>query len=77
MGPTGDLGDCRGRRKPRLSRSRFIECGKAAIAIGLQKAAEVGEMSGRVLAAAVEAVEVGRRRWCRATERPVIADIDP
>ena len=45
--------------------------------IGLQKAREVREMGRWMLAAAVGAVEVDRRRRRGATERPVVADIDP
>jgi hypothetical protein len=42
-----------------------------------QEAAEVRGMGGRMLATAVGTIEVGRRRRCRATEWPVVADIPP
>lgn len=56
---------------------RKIELGVAAIGVRLQDAAIAGEMRLRVLARAVTGI-IEHRRWCsRATERSIVADIDP
>lgn len=77
MGPAGNFGDRRHWREPRTGVARLVQRREPAIGIGLQKPGEVCEMGRRVRAAAIGAVKVDRRRRCRTTKRPVIADIDP
>ena len=77
MAPAGNLGNCRHCREPWTSLPRLVERLEPAIGIGLQEAGEVREMGRWMLAAAVRAVEVDRRRRRRTAEWPVIADIDP
>src|SRR5579883_585391 len=57
--------------------SRIKQRLEPSIAIGLEKAAECRHVASRMLAAAIRAEEVGRGRWRRSAERPVIAHIDP
>lgn len=77
MAPAGDLGDRRCWREPWTGLPRLVERLEPAIGVGLQKTRELREMGRRVLAAAVGAVEVDRRRRRGAAERPVVADVDP
>ena len=56
---------------------RKIELGVAAIGVRLQNAAIAGEMRLRVLARAVTGIVEHRRRCGRATERSIVANIDP
>jgi hypothetical protein len=77
MRPACNFSDCCRRRRAWRDLSRRIKRREARIAIGLQKAAEVGEMGSGMFAAAVGAIEIGSCRRCRATERPVVADINP
>ena len=77
MAPAGDLGDCRYRGEPWTGLPRLVQRHEPAIGIGLQKAREVCEMGRWILATAVGAVEIDRRRRRGTTERPVAADIHP
>ena len=49
----------------------------ARIAVGLQEAAEPGEMRARSLTLAVGRVEIRRCRWADALPTPIVAGVDP
>jgi hypothetical protein len=71
VAPAGGLGD----------RVRFaldvIEIAESGISVGLEDPGIAGEVTVRVLAAAVARIEEQRRRGVRAGERLVIPDIGP
>jgi hypothetical protein len=72
MRPAGNFGD-----RARLAAGRIVQRLESGITIGLEQTGECGHVGRRVLAAAVGAVKAGGGRRCFATERPVVADIDP
>ncbi len=55
----------------------LVERPKAGVPIGMQEAAEAGQMPARMLAFAIPrvAIEYGRRR--RPGMRPLVAQVDP
>src|SRR5512132_2735751 len=63
-----------GGRLPLLRRVEIVEPG---IAVGLQQAAEAGEVRPRMLALAIRAVAVEHRRRRRSGARAVVAQVDP
>ena len=71
MRPARRLGD-RARHAPGQ-----VELVEPGIGVGLQDARVARQVAAGMLAAAVRRVEKYRRRWLRAAERPVVADIGP
>ena len=55
----------------------LVERPEAGVSIGMQEAAEAGQVPARMLAFAIRrvAIEHGRRRW--PSMRPLVAQADP
>ena len=77
MRPARHFGDCGIGDLPFAGAARFVERLEPGIAVSLQETGEAREVLGRVFPAPVWAVEVSGCRRRRATERPIVTDIDP
>ena len=71
MRPTKDLGDIGG-----LATLGPVKRAETGITIGMQEAAELGQMPARMLALAIGRIAIDHRRRCRSGVRPLVAQAD-